>query len=232
MTVGFWWLGFAQVSFRRLPKDAKNAFSARLLAKGVSEFKKVWKAVKQARNIKFFLLSFFLYSAGVQTVLSLASLFAKVEIGMETSELIVVILLLQILGIAGAWFFAKLSDRLGNKTGLLIMLSLWTAICTAGFFVMEKWEFYLLAAGVGMVMGGVQSQSRATYSKLLPENTTDTTSYFSFYDVLEKAATAMGAFSFAFTGQLLGGMRYSVLALAGFFLAGLIVLTAVQMGER
>lgn len=232
LTVGFWWLGFAQVSFRRLPKDAKNAFSARLLAKGVSEFKKVWKAVKQARNIKFFLLSFFLYSAGVQTVLSLASLFAKVEIGMETSELIVVILLLQILGIAGAWFFAKLSDRLGNKTGLLIMLSLWTAICTAGFFVMEKWEFYLLAAGVGMVMGGVQSQSRATYSKLLPENTTDTTSYFSFYDVLEKAATAMGAFSFAFTGQLLGGMRYSVLALAGFFLAGLIVLTAVQMGER
>lgn len=229
LTVGLWWIGFAQISFRRLPKDTGKAFSIKLLTRGVDEFKKVWRAVKSARNIKFFLLSFFFYSAGVQTVLSLASLFAKVEMKMETSELIIVILLLQFLGIAGAWLFAKLSDRTGNKMGLMIMLALWTVVCVAGFFVAEKWHFYLLAASVGLVMGGVQSQSRSTYSKLLPEKTPDTTSYFSFYDVLEKAATALGAFSFAFTGQLSGGMRYSVLALAVFFLAGLLLLTTVQI---
>ncbi len=229
LTVGLWWIGFAQISFRRLPKDTNGAFSRKLLTKGFEEFRKVWQAVKQARNIKFFLLSFFFYSAGVQTVLSLASLFAKVEMNMETSELIIVILLLQILGLAGAYFFAKLSDRIGNKAGLIFMLILWTFICVTGFFVVEKWQFYALAAGVGLVMGGVQSQSRSTYSKLLPEETPDTTSYFSFYDVLEKAATALGSFSFAFTGQLSGGMRYSVLALAVFFLAGLLVLMTVKV---
>ena len=232
LTVGLWWIGFAQISFRRLPKDTNGVLSRKLLTKGFEEFRKVWQSVKQARNIKFFLLSFFFYSAGVQTVLSLASLFAKVEMKMETFELIIVILLLQILGLAGAYFFAKLSDRIGNKAGLMIMLSLWTVICVAGFFVFEKWHFYLLAAGVGLVMGGVQSQSRSTYSKLLPEKTTDTTSYFSFYDVLEKAATALGSFSFAFTGQLSGGMRYSVLALAVFFLAGLLILTTVQVKHQ
>ena len=229
LTVGLWWIGFAQISFRRLPKDRNGAFSTKSMTKGFDEFRKVWQAVKKARNIKFFLLSFFCYSAGVQTVLSLASLFAKVEMKMETSELIIVILLLQILGLAGAFLFARLSDRIGNKSGLLIMLGLWTVVCVAGFFVAEKWHFYALAASVGLVMGGVQSQSRATYSKLLPEKTTDTTSYFSFYDVLEKAATAMGSFSFAFTGQLSGAMRYSVLALGVFFVAGLLILTTVEI---
>lgn len=229
LTVGLWWIGFAQISFRRLPKDHKARFTGKMLTKGFGELRKVWQSVKQARNIKFFLLSFFFYSAGVQTVLSLASLFAKVEMKMETSELIIVILLLQILGLAGAYLFARLSDHIGNKAGLLIMLVMWTFICIAGFFVFEKWQFYALAAGVGLVMGGVQSQSRATYSKLLPEKTADTTSYFSFYDVLEKAATALGSFSFAFTGQLSGGMRYSILALAVFFMVGLVVLTTVKV---
>jgi len=229
LTVGLWWIGFAQISFRRLPKDTNGVFSRKLLTKGYGEFLKVWRAVKQARNIKFFLLSFFFYSAGVQTVLSLASIFADVEMEMAASELIIVILLLQILGLAGAYLFAKLSDRIGNKEGLMLMLMLWTIVCVSGFFVVDKWHFFVLAAAVGLVMGGVQSQSRSTYSKLLPEKTPDTTSYFSFYDVLEKAATALGAFSFAITGQFSGGMRYSVLALAGFFLAGLLILLTVKV---
>ncbi len=229
LTVGLWWIGFAQVSFRRLPKDTNTPFSRQMLTKGFGELRKVWRSVKQARNIRFFLFSFFFYSAGVQTVLSLASLFAHEEMEMEGVELIVVILILQVVGLVGAYLFALLSDRIGNKWGLMIMLMLWTIVCVCGFFVVEKWHFFTLAAAVGLVMGGVQSQSRATYSKLLPEKTPDTTSYFSFYDVLEKAATALGAFSFAFTGQVSGGMRYSVLALAFFFLIGLLLLSLVKV---
>lgn len=229
LMVGLWWIGFAQVSFRRLPKDGEKPFSLKVLSKGYEGFNKVWQSVKQASNLKRFLFSFFFYSAGVQTVLALASLFAKVEMKMETNELIVVILLLQLLALVGAWFFARLSDRIGNKAALLIMLTLWVVVCVAGYFVVEKWHFYLMASAVGLVMGGVQSQSRATYSKLLPEGTKDTTSYFSFYDVLEKAATALGSFSFAFTGQLSGGMRVSVLALAIFFLIGLLILFKVKI---
>lgn len=233
LTVGLWWIGFAQLAFRRLPKDADKPFSRSVLSKGYEEFGKVWQSIKRLGNLKRFLLSFFFYSAGVQTVLALASLFAKVEMKMEEpNELILVILLLQLLALVGAWSFARLSDAIGNKAGLFIMLALWTVVCFSGYFVVEKWHFYLMASAVGLVMGGVQSQSRATYSKLLPEGTKDTTSYFSFYDVLEKAATALGSFSFAFTGQLSGGMRFSVLALAVFFLIGLVLLIKVKIPRR
>lgn len=231
LTVGLWWLFFAQYSFRRLPKDSDRAFDFKILSKGYQEFNKVWQHVKQEPNLNRFLISFFFYSAGVQTVLALAALFADVEMKMDTNELIIVILLLQVLALAGAWFFAKLSDSIGNKLGLMVMLILWTVVCVGGYFVEGKIQFYVMASAVGLVMGGVQSQSRSTYSKLLPVGVKDTTSYFSFYDVLEKAATALGSFSFAFTGQLSGGMRVSVMSLAVFFLIGLLVLTKVKIAH-
>ena len=229
LTVGLWWLGFAQYAFARLPKDGNQPFDLKILSKGYQEFNKVWQQAKQLPDLKRFLISFFFYSAGVQTVLALASLFASVEMKMESNELIVVILLLQLLALVGAWVFAKISDRIGNKSGLMVMLILWTVVCVGGYFVEGKMQFYVMACAVGLVMGGVQSQSRATYSKLLPVGVKDTTSYFSFYDVLEKGATALGSFSFAFTGQLSGGMRVSVLALAVFFLVGLLVLIKVKI---
>ncbi len=232
LTVGVWWIGFAQYAFRRLPKDSDKPFSLKILSKGYAEFNKVWQQVKQLPNLKRFLISFFFYSAGVQTVLALASLFADVEMGMDTNELIIVVLLLQILALVGAFFFARLSDRIGNKAGLVVMLILWTIVCASAYFIEGKMQFYLMASAVGLVMGGVQSQSRATYSKLLPAGVKDTTSFFSFYDVLEKAATALGSFSFAFTGQLSGGMRVSVMALAVFFLIGLLILLKVKIEHR
>ncbi|MCU0347540.1 MAG: MFS transporter [Saprospiraceae bacterium] len=233
LMVGLWWMGFAQYAFRRLPPDGKKPITWKLVKEeGYEEFAGVWRTAKQLPNLKRFLLSFFFYSAGVQTVISLASLFASSEMEMESSELILVILLLQILALVGAWCFAKLSDAIGNKSGLVIMLVLWTVVCVFGYFVEGKVQFYLMAAAVGLVMGGVQSQSRATYSKLLPPGTKDTTSYFSFYDVLEKAATALGSFSFALTGQISGGLRVAVLVLGGFFLIGLVILLRVKIARE
>ncbi len=232
LTVGLWWLGFAQYAFARLPRDSDKPFDLKILSKGYDEFRKVWQQVKHLPNLKRFLLSFFFYSAGVQTVLALASLFAGLEMKMESDELIIVILLLQVLALVGAWLFAKLSDAIGNKAGLVVMLLLWTVVCVFGYFVDGKTQFYIMAAAVGLVMGGVQSQSRASYSKLLPPGVKDTTSFFSFYDVLEKAATALGSFSFAFTGQVSGGLRVSVLVLAGFFLIGLVILMRVKIAHE
>lgn len=232
LTVGLWWLGFAQYAFSRLPRDSDKPFDLKVLAKGYDEFNKVWQQVKHLPNLKRFLLSFFFYSAGVQTVLALASLFAGLEMKMKSDELIIVILLLQLLALVGAWLFAKLSDAIGNKAGLVVMLLLWTVVCVFGYFVDGKTQFYIMAAAVGLVMGGVQSQSRASYSKLLPPGVKDTTSFFSFYDVLEKAATALGSFSFAFTGQVSGGLRVSVLVLAGFFLIGLVILMRVKIAHE
>ena len=227
--VGVWWIGFSQITFKRLPKDKKNGFTGNLLSKGYEELKKVWNNVKNQKNIKGFLFSFFFYSAGVQTVLFLASTFASDELKFEAGELILVVLILQLVALVGAYLFARISNLIGNKTSLIVMLVIWTLICLMAYFVQTKLEFYFVASGVGLVMGGIQSLSRSTYSKLIPENTKDTASYFSFYDVLEKLAVVLGTFSFGFIDQLTGSMRGSILALIVFFVIGLVVLLGIKI---
>ncbi len=230
--VGMWWLGFAQIPFRRLPPDSKEKSKENLLLKGVQELKKVWHQLQSLKHTKRFLIAFFFYSTGVQTVLFLAAIFAEKELGFATSDLILLILLLQIVAIGGAYLFAKISNLRGNKFSLILMLIIWTAICGLAYFIYSKPSFYLLAVGVGIVMGGIQSLSRSTYSKLLPENTKDTTSFFSFYDVLEKSAIIVGTFSFGFIEQITGSMRNSVLALSLFFIAGLLTLSTVYIQHK
>lgn len=229
VTVGFWWIGFAQIPFRRLPADKPGQPVAQLVTKGYRELKKTWKVVRSEGNILGFLSSFFFYSAGVQTVLFLAATFAEKELHFDTTQLILIILLLQLVAIGGAYSFARLSEKKGNKFSLIAMLLMWAGICVAAYFVETKTQFYLIAAGVGTVMGGIQSLSRSTYSKLLPENTADTTSFFSFYDILEKLAIVLGTFSFGIIEQLTGGMRNSVLALIFFFFMGLVLLARVRI---
>lgn len=227
--VGLWWMGFALIPFTRLPSDEKRVRPPQLLRKGVQELAKVWRVVKQEWNVKSFLFSFFCYSAGVQTVLFLASTFAEKELRFGTSELIAIILLLQIVAIGGAYFFARVSELRGNKFSLISMLIIWVGICGLAYFVESKLQFYILAGAVGSVMGGIQSLSRSTYSKLIPEGTEDTASYFSFYDILEKLAIVLGTFSFGIVEQLTGGMRNSILALTLFFIAGLLLLLRVRI---
>ena len=227
--VGLWWIGFAQITFNRLPKDTKQNISSKLLRKGYQELQKVWNIVKNQKNIKGFLFSFFFYSAGVQTVLFLASTFATDELEFGATDLIILILVLQLVAIGGAYLFAAISDWKGNKISIISMLVIWILICVLAYFVTEKIQFYLIAALVGLVMGGIQSVSRSTYSKLIPPNTKDTASFFSFYDVLEKVAIVLGTFSFGFIDQMMGGMRNSILALILYFVIGLLILFTVQV---
>lgn len=222
VTVGLWWLGFAQIPFRRLPPDSRQSIDfARLRRRGWEQIREVAAAVMERIHIKRFLLGFFFLSAGVQTILFLASTFATAELNFATSELIQLILLLQILGIVGAYAFSFASERLGNKTALLIILSIWLVICVSGYFVESKSAFYGIAAGVGFLMGGTQALSRSTYAKLIPE-AQDSTSFYSFYDVLEKTAIVVGTASFGLLDNLTGSMRLSLLLLAVFFVVALL----------
>lgn len=227
--VGVWWIGFAQYTFRNLPDDVKVGRKSDLIKKGYQELNAVWQVAKEQVNIKRFLMAFFFYSAGAQTVIFMAAIFADKELGFETQQMITLILILQLVGIVGAYLFAKLSDRKGNKFSVMVILGIWTVICLAAYFVTKGLEFYIVAAFVGMVMGGIQSMSRSTYSKLLPEDEDDTTSYFSFFDVVEKASIIVGTFAFGFIEYLTGGMRNSVLALAGFFIIGILIMSTVKV---
>jgi UMF1 family MFS transporter len=225
LLVGFWWLGFSQIAFYYL-KDYPTGkkLSLGILANGLKEIKKVLDKLKDTKVMKRYLISFFFYSMGVQTVMLLAPLFAEAEVGMEADEMIVVVLILQILAIAGAYLFAYLSKWKGNGFAISSSLIIWVFICISGYFLKDKLSFYGLAAMLGFVMGGIQSISRSTYSKLIPEQTRDTASYFSFYDITEKIAIVIGTFSYGLIEQATGSMRNSMVFMAIFFIIGYIII--------
>jgi len=231
LTVGVWWFGFAQISFYYLPERAVATVkrSSRVLTKGFLELKKVFAAIKQDPPIKRYLLAFFFYNMGVQTVMLLAATFGEKELKMEASELIVTVLLIQLVAIGGAYLFAYISKIKGNRFSLIVMVCIWIGICVAAYLTNSSMQFYALAFVVGMVMGGIQSLSRSTYSKLIPRNTLDNASYFSFYDVTEKLSIVMGTFSYGLIEQLTGSMRNSTLALAIFFVIGLLMLLRFRL---
>jgi UMF1 family MFS transporter len=225
LLVGVWWMGFAQITFARLPKGtaALQNIQNNIFTNGFIELNKVWLRVKGMPVLKMFLFSFFFYSMGVQTVMLAATLFASQVIGLPTPKLIISLLIIQIVAIAGAYLMAKLSHLFGNFQVLMLVVLIWIGICIAAYFITTETQFYIIAVSVGLVMGGIQSLSRSTYGKIMPE-THDTASFFSFYDVTEKIAIVIGMFSFGFVQQLTGNMRYSVIGLIVFFIAGLIAL--------
>ncbi|MBL4652587.1 MAG: MFS transporter [Flavobacteriales bacterium] len=226
--VGVWWFGFAQITYRKLPQgNPIQEKESGLLSKGFKELQKVWEEIKPQKRLKTYLLSFFVFSMGVQTVMQMATLFGIKEIDdMPDSGMIISILIIQFVAVGGSYLFSYLSSKLGNIKALGITLIIWIGICIAAYFTHKATEFYILAGVVGLVMGGVQSLSRSTYSKLLPQ-TKDTASYFSFYDVTEKIGVVIGTFAFGTIVGFTGSMRNSVFALLLFFVAGLLILAFI-----
>ena len=228
--VGIWWAGFAQIPFKYL-KDQPTGQKINLsvLSSGFNELKKVFVSLKDHYTTSRFLLSFFFFSMGVQTIIYLASLFGTEELQMEQDELIMVVLILQLVAIGGAYFFAYLSKIKGNGFAISTALIIWALISVIGSMVSDKTMFYSLAGLLGLVMGGIQSISRSTYSKLIPKETKDTASYFSFYDVTEKLAIVIGSFAYGYIAQLTGDMRSSMLFMSLFFVVGFIILQTAKL---
>ena len=225
--VGLWWLCFGLYSIAKLPTPIsalgiqtkkKNVF-----VDGYKELAIVWNQLKTIPVIKSYLGSFFFYNMGVQTVMLAATLYGKSELGIPTDNLIITILLIQLIAIPGAYLISKLSAKIGNIPALMWVVAFWVLLCIDGYFVPKGgiYQFYALGTCVGFVMGGIQSLSRSTYSKLMPK-TKDTASFFSFYDVTEKIAIVLGLFTFGLINELTGSQRNSVLALMLFFICGLI----------
>ena len=232
LLVGIWWLGFAQITYNYLPNNVYDRKPQKdFIWKGLRELKVVYDEMKQHQELKFFLLSFFMFSVGVQTIILMAGIFGSKELGLPTMDLIAVILLVQIVAIFGAYLFSRISDRIGNIATLKITISIWALVCCVAFLLDKSqpnvsYYFYGLGALIGMVMGAIQSLSRSTYSKLLPE-TKDHATYFSFYDVTEKLAIVFGMIVFGLLISLTGSMQMSVLFLAVFFIISFVLLNFV-----
>jgi UMF1 family MFS transporter len=227
--VGVWWIGFAMIPFSLLPENIHNKKpSGNIWFNGYKEIINVWKTLKAHQDLKRFLFAFFFYNSGVLTIMYLATLFGTDVLALESSKLIMTILIIQLVGAAGAWLFAKLSFHKGNRFALIFMLVIWCGVCVSAFFITTEYQFYALAAVVGLIMGGIQSLSRATYSKLIPEHTEDTASYFSFYDVIFNVSIVVGTFSYGLINQISGSMRNSALFLTVYFVLGIILLLTVK----
>ena len=199
-----------------------------MVPKGYEEIKKVWKSLEAQPDLKRFLWAYFFYNMGVQTVMYLSALFGTDVLALDSTKLIGTMLVIQLVGSVGAFAFARLSSTKGNKYALLTMIIVWIGVCVAAYFIRTEYQFYTLAVVVGLIMGGIQSLSRATYSKLIPRNTIDHASYFSFYDVTFNLSIVFGTFSYGLINQLTGSMRYSALGLSVYFVIGAILLFAIN----
>jgi len=236
LLVGVWWFGFAQITYRRLPNDIYNRKPEKdYIWKGLRELKLVLNELKNLPQLKYFLVSFFLFSVGVQTIVLMAGIFGSKELGLPTTNLILTIILVQIVAMIGAYLFSKLSKKVGNIKSLKLSLIIWGSVCFSCFSLdinQPNVDYYFYGLGVllGFVLGATQTIGRSTYSKLLPE-TQDNATYFSFYDVTEKIAIVLGMFVFGLLISLTGSMQYSVLSLVVFFTFSFLVLSRVKITE-
>ncbi|HJS01553.1 MAG TPA: MFS transporter, partial [Flavobacterium sp.] len=234
--VGVWWILFSQYTYYYLPKGNRNSkqkVTTAILFNGFRELKKVWGLLDENKILKKYLSSFFVYSMAVQTVMLVATYFGEQEIewesdGAATTGLITCILLIQLVAVLGAYATSKASEKYGNIPVLIFINSIWIVLCIAAYFITLPLHFYIMAALVGLVMGGIQSLSRSTYSKLLPE-TQDTASFFSFYDVAEKIGIVIGMLIYGIIDQITGSPRFAIVFLAVFFIVGVLLLKRIPV---
>ena len=232
ITVGIWWALFSQYTFYVLPKGVSNGhkITRNVVFNGLRELREVWRKLKLNLRLKRYLWAFFVFSMAVQTIMLMAVYFGEKEINWasdseKTTGLIISILVIQLVAVIGAIITSKISDSIGNIKTLIGVNFIWLCLCFYAYFMQSPMQFYIAAGCVGLVMGGVQSLGRSTYSKFLPE-TDDTTSYFSFYDVAEKIGIVIGMVIFAVVDQI-SSMRHAILFLFVFFLVGIILLFRV-----
>ncbi len=233
LMVGIWWIVFAQFAFKALkPFENPSNIQIFMFKEGLKEWAITFNKTLNSKNLKLFLIGFFFLSMGVQTVILLASLFGEKEVKMESTELIIVIIVVQLVGMLGAWLFSKISQWKTTRISLLICLFLWFFLCFRAYFVQEKLSFFILAGLLGLIMGGIQSQSRSFYSKLLPRNSPDKASFFSFYDILEKIAIVIGTFSYATIENMTGSLRNSMVTMSIFFVLSFVFIFFIKLPKN
>lgn len=227
VTVGIWWALFAQIPFYHLPKDEDKTFKSQFLKNGFLQLKKVFLEVQKNKYLKRFLSAFLVYHMGVMTVIYVATLFANEEIKIPREGLILTLLLIQLIAIPGSYLASFLSEKFGNTIALRIEILLWIIVPAMAYYTTSANQFYFIAGLVGLVMGGIQSLSRSTFAKLIPDGTDKTSAYFAFYDITEKVAITLGTFFFGYILDQTGSMRSSILFLIVLFVAGLLLLSRI-----
>ena len=230
-SAGAWWALFTLIPLRRLrnrpPREAPSGKTG--LLGGFSQLGHTLKDLRQYPQALLFAIAFFFYNDGIQTVIGLSATYADQELGLSTTIIIVAVLLVQVIGIAGALLLGRLAGRFGAKRIVLASLVLWAVVLVFAFLIPAGAAslFLVLAAFIGFILGGSQALSRSIFSQLVPRSRE--AEYFSFYEIANGASSLLGPLIFALTLQFLGSYRIAIVALVVFFVIGGILLSRVNV---
>jgi UMF1 family MFS transporter len=226
---GLWWLVFglpAYVFLDELPAQATDADRGPLVTAGFRRIRNTFRNLRHYRMLFLFLLAFLLYNDGVETIISMSGAFGQEQLKMTPQQIIQMLLIVQFVAFGGAVVFGYLSDKLGNKTVIVINLVIWLLAASLAFFVQTPGQFTALGVLVGAVLGGVQASSRALMALLSPEHIRNEA--FGFFSISGKFASIFGPTLFALFVKWFGEPRYGVLSVLPFLLAGLILILFVR----
>lgn len=225
LLAGLWWGLFSGLTLQSLPKLPPQP-SARPSAP-LRDYLQTYRDLSRYPQLLRFLLAFLCYNDGIQTMIVVSALFASEELGMSQGTILLCFLMIQFLAMPGTFLCEKLAERFGTLRGLQVTLLVFTGITVYAFTMQHSWEFWLLAVLVALVLGGAQALSRSLFASLVPRGRSS--EFFGFYAISAKFASILGPFLFALIKHLTGSTRTGILALAGFFIIGLIVLQGVDL---
>ncbi len=240
-SAGIWWLGFAFITWARLrPRHAARSLPTgeTYASIGFKQLKKTFSQVKHFPETLKFLLAYFLYNDGIQTVIAISSTFAAAPLiqgGLEFDQqtLIAVILMIQFVAFFGALFWGKLAGWIGAKQSVVVSLVIWAGVVIYAYGGLKGegrvTEFFILGVFIALVMGGSQAISRSLFAQMIPNG--KEAEFFSFYEISERGTSWIGPLVFGLANQIFGNLRIAILSLIFFFVMGLILLPFVNVSK-
>ena len=228
LLTGAWWLGFALPAFTRLKGVTVSAGTLHAL-RTPRDYLRICADLRQYRHLGRFLVAFLLYNDGIQTIIAVSAIFAREELGLETGTILGCFLMIQFVAMPGALLFSRLAGRYNTKQAVLVSLLLFTAITVYASIMRTAVEFWILGFAVAIVLGGSQALSRSLFSSLVPKNRS--AEFFGFYAISSKFASIFGPLAFALLIDMTGSNRLAILALALFFVVGIVLLLGVDVEQ-
>lgn len=238
-SAGIWWMGFAMITWARLkPRHAARALpqGETYVSIGFKQLGKTFREIKHFPETLKYLLAYFLYNDGIQTVIAVSSTFAAAPLvrgGLELPQdtLIALILMIQFVAFGGALFWGKLAKWIGAKQSIVVSLIIWAGVVIYAYSGLKGesrvTEFFILGIFIALVLGGSQAISRSLFAQMIPKGRE--AEFYSFYEVSERGTSWTGPLIFGLANQIFGSLRYGILALIFYFIAGLIVLPFVNV---
>ncbi|MRR32968.1 MFS transporter, partial [bacterium] len=230
VTVAVWWLVFTLPLLRTVKEPRRRILPGEELFSPIqaslSRLKQTFKEIRHYRDLSLFLLSFWVYANGIGTIITMATIYGA-EIGISQITLIGTLLMVQFLAAPFAFLFGWLAKKIGTKRSVYLSLGIYSVIAVAGYFMAKEWHFWALGAAVATVQGGSQALSRSLMGKMIPKS--KSAEFFGFFSVFEKFSNIAGPFLFGVVSMLMGNSRLSIVSLIIFFVAGILLLTRVNV---